>query len=74
MTDDGPDTPAVPIVCTSCETTSRVPLDDVAEAIDRHNDRLHDGVPIAEVDPVLKDRLADLIVEDLRLFDESDDR
>ena len=65
------DDPDVPIVCTACETTSRVPLADVADAIERHNDRFHDGEAVAEVDPDLKDVLADLIAEDLGLFEES---
>ena len=64
------DEPDVPIVCTACETTSRVPLADVADAIERHNDRLHDGESIAEVDPALKDSLADLVAEDMGLFEE----
>ncbi|WP_290816066.1 hypothetical protein [Halovivax sp.] len=67
MTDDDP---TVPIVCAECETTSRVPLDDVGDAVDRHNDRLHDGEAIAEVDPALKEQLADLVVEDLGLLDD----
>lgn len=70
MTDDAPD---VPIVCTACDTTSRIPIDDVADAIERHNDRLHDGEPIAEVDPALKESLADLVVEDLGLLDDDAD-
>ena len=69
MTDDAPD---VPIVCTECGTTSRIALDEVAEAIDRHNDRFHDGAAIAEVDPDLKERLADLIIDDLGLLEEDD--
>lgn len=66
MTEDHHE-PAVPIVCPECETTSRVALEDVAETIERHNDRLHDGEVVAEVDPALKDQLADLIAEDLGL-------
>ena len=64
------DAPTVPIVCSACETTSRVALDEVSEAIDRHNDRLHDGEPHAEVDPDLKAQLADLVVEDLGLLED----
>lgn len=62
--------PTVPIVCTECETETRVPLPDVADAITRHNEGKHDGEEIAEVDPALKDQLADLVAEDLGLFDE----
>lgn len=62
--------PTVPIVCTACETETRVPLPDVADALSRHNEGKHDGEPVAEVDPALKDRLADLVAEDMGLFDE----
>ncbi|WP_327053530.1 hypothetical protein [Halomicrococcus gelatinilyticus] len=70
MPDDGDDAPQVPIRCDECETTTRVPLPDVAEMVERHNDRLHDGDDVAEVDPELKDRLADIVAEDLRLLEE----
>lgn len=73
MTNDGDDEPDVPVVCSVCDTTSRVPLSDVPEAIDRHNDRAHDGEEIAEVDPALKNRLADLVAEDLNLFEDVDE-
>ncbi|WP_089384685.1 hypothetical protein [Halorubrum vacuolatum] len=65
--------PTVPIVCTECGTETRVPLSDVPDALSRHNDGKHDGEEVAEVDPVLKDRLADLVAEDLGLFDEPPD-
>ena len=61
--------PTVPIVCTECETETRVPLDDLADALDRHNEGKHDGEPHAEVDPALKDQLADLVAEDLGIFE-----
>jgi hypothetical protein len=64
------DEPSVPIVCTECGTETRVPLSDVADALTRHNDGKHDGEEIAEVDPGLKDQLADLVAEDLGLFEE----
>jgi hypothetical protein len=65
------DEPSVPIVCTECETETSVPLSDVADALAKHNDGKHDGEEVAEVDPALKDRLADLVAEDLGLFDEA---
>ena len=68
MTSD--DEPTVPIVCTACETTTRVPLADVADAVDRHNENVHDGEEIAEIDPALVDSLADLVVEDMGLLDD----
>lgn len=66
------DEPSVPIVCTECETETRVPLSDVPDALARHNDGKHDGEEIAEVDPALKDQLADLVAEDLGLFEEEE--
>ena len=62
--------PSVPIVCDECETETRVPLDELADALDKHNDQKHGGDAVAEVDPAIKDRLADLVAEDLGLFDE----
>jgi len=67
MSDD--DDPDVPVVCSACETTSRVPLPEVADTIERHNDRLHDGESVAEVDPDLADQLADIVAEELGLLD-----
>ncbi|MFW6436153.1 MAG: hypothetical protein ACOCYZ_00800 [Halococcoides sp.] len=61
--------PTVPVVCSTCETTTRVPLDDLEATIADHNDRLHDGDPIAEVDPAIADALADLVAQDV-VFDE----
>ena len=66
MSDDEPD---VPIRCEACETTTRIPLSDVGDAVDRHNDQLHDGEEVAEVDPALADQLADLVAEDLGLLE-----
>jgi len=71
-TDADEDGPHVPIVCAACETTSRIPLADVADAIDRHNEQLHDGEPIAEVDPDIADRIADLAASDLGLLEDAD--
>lgn len=62
------DDPLVPVVCPECETTSRVPLADVADAIERHNEGQHDGTAIAEVDPDVRDELAGLLAEDLGLL------
>ncbi len=69
MTDSEDDT-GVPVHCDACETRTRVPLSDLADAIERHNEDVHDGEPVAEVDPVLKEQLADLVVEDLGLLEE----
>ena len=64
------DDPRVPIVCPACETTSRIPLADVADAIDRHNEQLHDGEDIAAVDPDIADQIADLAASDLGLLED----
>ena len=64
------DQPTVPVFCDDCGTTTRVPLDDVGEAIERHNDQLHDGEEVAQVDPDIADHLADLVADDMGLLDE----
>jgi hypothetical protein len=71
MSDDT-DEPTVPIVCEACGTRSRVPLDDLRESLDNHNDRRHDGEEVAQVDPVLADELADQVAEDLGLYGADD--
>ena len=71
MTSD--DEPTVPIVCSACDTTTRVPLPEVAEAVDRHNENVHDGEAIAEIDPAIVESLADLVAEDMGLLDEDDE-
>jgi hypothetical protein len=66
MTSD--DDPTVPIVCPDCDTTTRMPLPEVADAVDRHNESVHDGEEVAAIDPAIKDRLADLVAEDMGLL------
>jgi hypothetical protein len=66
MSDNEPD---VPIRCEACETTSRVPLSEVGDAVDRHNERLHDGEEEAEVDPALSEQLADIVGEEMGLLE-----
>ena len=66
MTDD--ENPGVPIVCPECETTTEIPLSDVAESLDRHNERLHDGEEVAQVDPEIAEQLADIVAEDMDLL------
>jgi hypothetical protein len=60
---------SVPVVCPTCETTTRVDLSAVAETVERHNERLHDGEDVAGVDPELRERIADLAAEDLQHLD-----
>ena len=69
---DDSDEPRVPIVCPDCETTSRVSLPDVADAIERHNAQLHDGEDVARVDPDVADRIADLVADELGLLEPSE--
>lgn len=66
--DDTP--PEVPIVCPECGTETRIPLDDVADVLQRHNDQLHDGEEVAEVDPAVRSHLTDMVAEDLGLVDD----
>lgn len=65
------DEPLVPIVCPECDTETEVSLDSVEDAVESHNDRLHDGEDAARVDPELREQLADVVAEDLGLLDDS---
>jgi hypothetical protein len=69
-TGDGDDGPHVPVRCPACETTTRVALDEVADAVARHNEQLHDGESVAQVDPDVADHLLDLVAEDMGLSGE----
>lgn len=64
MSDDEPD---VPIICPECDTETRIALTDVAESLERHNDRLHDGEDVAVVDPDIAEQIANIVAEDLDL-------
>lgn len=68
--DTDEDAPDVPIVCSDCGTTTRVPLPDLADTLARHNEQRHGGESVAEVDPEIADRLADLVAEDLQLLED----
>ncbi|MGM0605569.1 MAG: hypothetical protein ACQETB_07850 [Halobacteriota archaeon] len=70
MTDEPADEPRVPIVCEECGTDARIALSAVADTLERHNDRAHDGEAVAVVDPAIVDHIADLAAADLGLFDE----
>lgn len=59
---------AVPVVCPRCDTTTRVPIDDVERTIRRHNERLHEGEEVAGIDPTLRDELARIVAEDLEFL------
>lgn len=60
--------PDVPVRCDECGTETRIALSEVATSIERHNDQLHDGEDIAQVDPAVADELANLVAEDLDLL------
>lgn len=61
--------PEVPIVCPACETTTEIPLSEVADSLERHNEQLHDGEELARVDPEITEQLTDIVAEDLGLLD-----
>jgi hypothetical protein len=63
------ETPTVPIICPQCETTTRIPVDDLADSLDRHNEQLHDGEDVAHVDPDIADEIQDIVAEDLGLLE-----
>ncbi|MFB6166140.1 MAG: hypothetical protein ABEJ31_13345 [Haloarculaceae archaeon] len=69
MPADDADDPKVPIVCAECDTTTRIALTDVADALERHNEQLHDGADVARVDPDVAERVADLVAADLGLLE-----
>lgn len=62
------DDPEVPIVCPECDTRTSIPLSDVADNLEQHNERHHDGEEVAEVDPALAAELQNLVAEDLDLL------
>jgi hypothetical protein len=69
MSDEGEADPEVPVVCDECGTTTRVPLADLVETVERHNDQVHGGEDVAEVDPAVRERLVDLVAEELGVVD-----
>ncbi|WP_229110576.1 hypothetical protein [Halapricum desulfuricans] len=64
------DDPTVPIICEECGTETRVPLERLAETLERHNENRHDGEQIAQVDPDIADRIADMVANDLGLLED----
>ncbi|MBS3760130.1 hypothetical protein [Halodesulfurarchaeum sp.] len=63
------DVPDITITCEACGTDTTVPFPDVEDTIEAHNERQHDGEPVAEIDPAVKSRLQDLLAEEMGLFD-----
>lgn len=68
MSTDSDDDPEVPVVCPECDTETRVPIAELADSIDRHNDRLHGGEEVAQVDPELAEHLTDIVAEEMGLL------
>lgn len=60
--------PTVPIICPECDTETRIPISDLAETLERHNEGRHDGEEVAHVDPDIAEQLADLVAEDMGLL------
>ena len=69
MSADDDELPDIPVVCSECDTRTKVPFPEVENTVTRHNERLHDGEAVAEVDPAVMDRLADFVAEDLGLLE-----
>ena len=65
MTDEEPD---VPVYCSECGTTTRIPLSKLADSVERHNQQMHDGEGVAQVDPDVAEQLQDIVAEDLGLL------
>jgi hypothetical protein len=72
MSGDSDDAPRVTILCEECGTESKVPLSDAAERLDQHNERVHDGEDVAHLDPVVADRLADILAEEMGIWEDSE--
>lgn len=62
------DDPDVPIVCPECGTETRVPLSEVADMLETHNENQHDGKECARVDPDLAEHLQDMVAQDMGLL------
>ena len=63
------DDPEVPILCEECGTETTIPLSEVGEMLETHNENRHDGEQCAQVDPELADRIQDLVAEDMGLLE-----
>ncbi|GAA3871167.1 hypothetical protein GCM10022627_23170 [Haloarcula argentinensis] len=63
------DQPEIPAVCEECGTRTSVAFEDVEDAVARHNEQLHDGEPVAEVDPDVLEELADRLAKDIGLLE-----
>ncbi|WP_053947219.1 hypothetical protein [Halolamina sediminis] len=68
MSDD--DGPQVPIHCPECETTTRVPFSELADRIEAHNESVHDGDDVAQVDPGVAEQFQDIVLEESGLLED----
>lgn len=62
------DLPEIPVVCSACETRTKVAFDEVEAAVERHNEQLHDGEAVAAVDPDVLEALTDQVARDIGLL------
>ncbi|MFC7019796.1 MULTISPECIES: hypothetical protein [Haloarcula] len=60
--------PEIPVVCPECDTRTKVAFDEVERAVRRHNEQLHGGEAVAEVDPDVLEALTDHVAKDLGLL------
>lgn len=72
MSGNSEDAPQVTIECPECGTESKVALSDAADRLDSHNERVHDGEAVARLDPVVADRLADILAEEMGILEDSE--
>lgn len=63
------DEPDVPIVCEACGTETTIPLSEVADMLETHNENQHGGEEHAQVDPELAEQVQDLVAEDMGLLE-----
>lgn len=68
MSDD--DGPQVPIHCPECETTTRVPLADLQDRIESHNEAVHDGDDVAQVDPGVAEQFQNIVLEESGILED----
>lgn len=61
--------PEIPVVCPACGTRTQVPFEEVETAVKHHNEQLHSGDAVAEVDPEVLEALTTRLGEDMGLFD-----
>lgn len=68
MSSEDDEMPEVRLRCPDCGTEAMVPVTEVANRADRHNESVHDGEPVAGIDPEVADHLLDLIAKDMGIL------